>query len=61
MEKAYIKTYKLVHNDLLDRYYEMDYTADFETQFRPFQLIEGYNQQHIDPDYGIGPYWDTSL
>ena len=33
MEKIYIKTYKLVQNDSPDRYYEMDYTADFETQF----------------------------
>ena len=29
MEKAYIKTYKLVHNNRPDRYYEKDYTADF--------------------------------
>ena len=61
MEKAYIETYKLVHNNRPDRYYEMDYTADFETQFRPLQLIEGYNPLYSDQDYGIDPYWYTSL
>ena len=40
MENAYIETYKLVHNDCYDRYYEIDYTKDIETQFRPLQLIE---------------------
>ena len=35
MEKACIKTYKLVHNDPRDQYYDKDYTKDFETQFRP--------------------------
>ena len=49
MEKTYIKTYKLVHNDWPDRYYDMEYTEDFETQFRPLQLIECYNPQYIDP------------
>ena len=61
MEKAYIKTYKLVHNDRPDRYYEKDYTADYQTRFRPLQLIEGYNPHYIDPEYGIDPYWDNSL
>ena len=40
-EKACIETYKLVHNDRPGRYYGMDYTAEFETQFQPLQLIEG--------------------
>ena len=61
MEKAYIKTYKVVHNDRPDRYYEKDYTKDFETQFRPLQLIEDYNPQNIDPEYGKDPYWDDDL
>ena len=39
----------------------MDYTADFETQFRPLQLNEGYNPQYIDPEYGLDPHWDNSL
>ena len=39
MEKAYIKTYKVVHNDRPDRYYDMDYTKDFETHFCLLQLI----------------------
>ena len=60
MEKTYIKTYKLVHNDRPDRYYEEDYTADFQTRFRPLQLNEGY-PHYIDPEYGIDPYWDNSL
>ena len=46
--KAYIKNYKVVQNDRPDRYYDLDYTKDFETQFRPLQLIEEYNPQYID-------------
>ena len=61
MEKAYIKTYKVVHNDRPDRYYDRDYTKDFETQFRPLQLIEDYNPQYIDPEYGKDPNWDDVL
>ena len=61
MEKAYIKTYKMVHNDRRDRYYDMDCTVAFETQFRPLQQIEGYTPQYIDPEYGVDPYWDNSL
>ena len=36
IEKAYIKTYKAVHNDRPDQYYDMDYTKNFTTQFRPY-------------------------
>ena len=61
MEKAYIKTYKVAHNDRPDRYYEKNYTKDFETQFRPLQLIEDYNPQFIDPEYEKDPYWDDDL
>ena len=61
MKKAYIKTYKVAHNDRPDRYYEKDYTKDFETQFRPLQLIEDYNPQYIDPEYDKDPYWDDDL
>ena len=50
MEKAYIKTYKEVHNDRPNRYYNFDYTQDFETHFRPFKLIEDCNPQNIDPE-----------
>ena len=60
-EKEYIKTYKVVHNERPDRYYEMDYTKDFETQFHPLQLIEDYNPQFIDHEYGKEPYWDEKL
>ena len=56
MEKAYIKTYKEVHNDRPDRYYEFDYTKDIETQFRPSQLIEVFNPQYIGPEYGKDPF-----
>ena len=35
MENAYFKTYKMVHNDRTDRYYDMDYKAAFQTRFRP--------------------------
>ena len=61
MEKAYIRTYKIVHNDRPDRFYEIDYTNDFETQFRPLPLIEGYHPQYLDPEYGKDPYWDDEL
>ena len=56
MEQVYIKTYKIVHNYSPDRYHEMDYTQDFETQFRPLQMIEDYNPQYIDTEYGKDPY-----
>ena len=39
MEKAYTRTCKIVHVDRPDRFYEIDYTKDFETQFRPLPLI----------------------
>ena len=61
MEKAYIKTCKIVHNDRLDRYYEMDYTKDFETLFRPLKLIEDYSPQYLDHEYGKDSYWDDEL
>ena len=61
MEKAYIKTYKMVHNDRPGRYYDMDYTTVFETRFRPLQQIEGYDPHYIDPEYRVDPYWDNSL
>ena len=61
IEKAYIKTYKKVHNDRPDRYYDFDYIKDFETHFRPLQLIEDYNPQYIDPEYGKDSYWDDEL
>ena len=52
MEKAYIRTYKTVHNDRPYRFYETDYTTDFETQFRPLPLIEDYHPQYSDSEYG---------
>ena len=57
MEKAYIKTYKQVHNDCPDRFYEIDYTKDFETPFRPLPLIEDYHPEYTDTEYGKDPYW----
>ena len=61
MEKAYIKTYKEVHNDRPDRYYDFDYTKDFETQFHPLPIAEDYNTHYIDPEYGNDPYWDDEI
>ena len=61
MEKTYIKTYRIVHEDSPDRYQEMDYTKDFRTQFHLLQLIEDYNPQYIDPEYGKDPNWDDEL
>ena len=60
-EKAYIKTYKQVHNDRPDRFYENDYTKDFEIQFRPLPLVEDYHPHYTDPEYGKDPYWDDEL
>ena len=61
MEKACIRTYKIVHNDRPDRFHEIDYTKDFETQFRPLPLIEDYHPQYPDPEYSKDPYWDDEL
>ena len=61
MEKACIRTYKIVHNDRPDRFYEIDYTKDFETQFRPLPVIKNYHPQYPDPEYGKDPYWDDEL
>ena len=61
MEKAFIKIYKQVHNDRPDRYYDFDYTKDFETQFCPLPLVQDYNPQNIDPEYGNDPYWDDEI
>ena len=61
MEKAYIKTYKEVHNDRPDRYYDLDYLGDFETRFGPSPLVEDYNPHYTDPGYGKDPYWDDEL
>ena len=61
IEKVQIKRYKMVHNDRPDQYYDMDYTAAFETRFRPLQQIEGYDPHYIDPKYGVDQYLDNSL
>ena len=61
MEKAYIKIYKIVHHDRPDRFYDMEYTKDIDTQFRRLQLTEDYNSHHIDPEYGNDQYWDDEL
>ena len=61
MEKAYIKTYKIIQNEGPDRYYDMDYTKDSETQFRPSQLIEDYNPRYFGTEYRKDPYWDEEL
>ena len=61
MEKACIRTYKIVHIDRPDRYYETDCTEDFETQFRPLPLLEDYHPQYTDTEHGKDPYWDNEL
>ena len=61
MEKTCIRTYKIVHNDRPDRFYEIDHTKDFESRFRPLPLIEDYHPQYPDPEYGKYPYWDDEL
>ena len=61
MEKTCIRTFKIVHKDRPDQFYEIDHTKDFETQFRPLPLIEDYHPQYPDPEYGKDPYWDDEL
>ena len=61
MEKPFIKTYKQVHNDRPDRFYEIDYTKDFETQFRVLPLVEDYHPHYTDPVYSKDLYWDDEL
>ena len=61
MEKTFIKTYKEVHNDRPDRYYDFDCTKDFETQLRPLPLVEDDHPHYIDPEYGKDPYWDDEI
>ena len=61
MEKACIRTYKIVHIDRPDRFYEIDHTKNFGTQFRPLPLIKDYHPQYPDPEYGKDPYWDDDL
>ena len=39
MEKAYIKTFKAVHNDCPDRYYDFDYTKNFETLYHYSKIL----------------------
>ena len=62
MEKAYIITHNNTH--LYQKpmpQWDPDYTKTFLTNFRPLTLIEGYNPQYIDPQYGCDPYWDETL
>ena len=61
IKKVYIRTYKIVLYDRPGRYYEMDYTKDFETPFRASQVIEDYNPHYFDTEYGKDPYWEDSL
>ena len=61
MENACTRTYKNVHNDRPDRFYEIDYAKDFETQFCPLPLVEDYHPQYTGPEYGKDPYWGDEL
>ena len=61
IENALSKTYKEVHSDRPDRYYDFDYTKDIETQFRPLSLVKDYNPHYIDPEYGRDLYWDDEI
>ena len=62
MEIARIKTQNLIHDTnkpLPD--WEIDYTTDFTTKFRPLYNIEDYEPYYIDPDYNRDPYRDDDL
>ena len=62
MEIARIKTQNLIHNTykpLPD--WEIDYTTDFTTKFRPLSNTEEYDPYYIDPDYNRDPYWEDEL
>ena len=41
--------------------YEYDYTDNFDTQFRPLPEVVAYDAYFVDPQYGLGPYWDEEL
>ena len=47
MEYAYIKTSKIVQIDRPDRYLDFHYTADFETQICPLQMIEDCKSDYL--------------
>ena len=39
----------------------MDYTEDYDNQFRPLQTIEDYDPHYCDTEYGTDTYWDEVL
>ena len=55
MKEACFKIFKVVHNDRPDRYYQTDYTKDFQTQCRPLQAVEDHNPHYYYPEYGNDP------
>ena len=62
MEIAFIQTQNLVHitnKPLPD--WEIDYTTDFPTRFRPLSIIEEFDPYYIDPDYNRDPFWYEEL
>ena len=62
MEKAIIITYNNTHlfqKPILVG--DPDNTTNFTTRFRHIPLVDDYNPNYIDPDYGRDPYWDTEL
>ena len=60
-EISCIRTYKIVYNGCPDRFYEIGYTRDFETQFCCLPLVKDHNPQYTDPEYGQKPYRDDEI
>ena len=61
MDNARMETQYLIHSDHPYLYRRNSNRNDSETQFRPLQIIEDYNPQYYDPEYGKHPYWDDEL
>ena len=61
MDNARMETQYNIHSDHPYLYRRNSNHNDSENQFRPLQLIEDYNPQYYDPEYGKDPYWDDEL
>ena len=62
MENACIITYNQTNVDQRDLIlWDDDLTKNFETTFRPLQLIDNYDPYFEDPQYGRDPYWDEEI
>ena len=61
MVEACTQTQYIIHSDHQYLYRRNNLTKDSETQFRPTQIVEDYNPQYYDPEYGKDLYWDDDI